>query len=144
MKTYKLLILILVTSLISCENFLQEDFLAGDSTENRYSTSNGMEALVAACYATSKIWFAQEEGYDFSDAGTDIYDYGQQHPQQYQYTFTTDFNPTNSRLVVLWIEFYKGINACNDAIDYLTNSPDILGEELSKVRLSEGRFLRAL
>jgi hypothetical protein len=145
MKTLRLFILILLAGLFSCEQFLEEEFLAGDSTENRYTTANGMENLIAACYATSKIWFAQEEGYDFSVAGTDIYDYGQQHPQQYQYTFTTDFNPTNSRLVVLWVEFYRGVNACNDAIDVLSD-PDRtpFNEAKTKVRLSEARFIRAL
>jgi hypothetical protein len=146
MKAYKILsfILIIMLGLSSCEEFLEEEYLTGIDTESFYSTESGLESLVAACYATSKIYFAKEEGYDFSVPGTDIYDYGQQHPQQYQYTYTSDFNSSNSRLVVLWIEFYKGINACNDAIDYLTNSPDVLGEDLSKVRLAEVRFLRAL
>ena len=119
MKAYKILFSILMLGFISCEDFLQEDFKGGVATETWYTTANGLEGLVAACYTTSKIWFAKEEGYDFSEPGTDTYDYGQQHPQQYQYTYTTDFNPTNSRLVVLWVEFYKGINACNDEIGFL-------------------------
>lgn len=146
MKTIKIAILIAITlGASSCTDFLEEEYLAGANTENFYTSPSGMESLIAASYATSKIWFAQEEGYDFSTVGTDIYDYGQQHPQQYQYTFTTDFNPTNSRLVILWVEFYRGINACNDAIDILSD-PDRtpFSEERTKVRLSEVRFLRAL
>jgi hypothetical protein len=145
MKAYKIFFLILLLGLVSCNDFLEEDFRGGVATETWYTTVDGMEGLVAACYATSKIWFAKEEGYDFSDPGTDCYDYGQQHPQQYQYTFTTDFNATNSRLVVLWVEFYKGINACNDAIDVLSDPKRTpFDEELTKTRLSEVRFLRAL
>jgi hypothetical protein len=146
MKTYKIfLVFLIVISLFSCEKFLEEDYLTGANTESHFSTEAGLETLVTACYATSKIWFAKEEGYDFSTPGTDIYDYGQQHPQQYQYLFTSDFNATNSRLVVLWIEFYKGINACNDAIEVL-NDPDMnpFDEEHTKTRLSEVRYLRAL
>lgn len=146
MKTLKISFFILIIlGLFSCESFLEEEYLAGANTELFYTSARGMESLVACCYATTKIWFGQEEGYDFSTAGTDIYDYGQQHPQQYQYTFTTDFNPTNSRLVVLWVEFYRGINACNDAIDVLSD-PDRtpFDEAKTKVRLSEVRFLRAL
>lgn len=145
MKTFKILFLIplFMLGLFSCNDFLQEEYLTGLDTESFYSTPNGMESLIASCYATSKIWYAKEEGYDFSVPGTDIYDYGQQHPQQYQYTYTTDFNSTNSRLVVLWVEFYKGINACNDAIDVLTNSSP-LDENLTTTRLSEVKFLRAL
>ncbi len=145
MKAIKIFFILLMLGFVSCEEFLEEDYKGGVATETWYTTVNGMEGLVAACYTTSKIWFGKEEGYDFSEPGTDIYDYGQQHPQQYQYTYTTDFNPTNSRLVVLWVEFYKGINACNDAIDVLSD-PDVtpFDEAKTKTRLSEVRFLRAL
>ena len=105
--------------LVSCEKFLEEDYRTGIDSESYFTTESGMESLITAAYATNKMWFAKEEGYDYTTAGTDIYDYGQQHPYQYQYTFTNDFNPRNSRLVILWVEFYKGINACNDAIDIL-------------------------
>jgi hypothetical protein len=145
MKAIKIFFSILMFGFISCEDFLQEDFKGGVATETWYTTIDGMEGLVAACYTTSKIWFAKEEGYDFSEPGTDTYDYGQQHPQQYQYTYTTDFNPTNSRLVVLWVEFYKGINACNDAIDVLSDPERTPFDEVrTKTRLSEVKFLRAL
>lgn len=146
MKKLKIVLLVLLSlGTLSCNEFLEEEYLAGASTELYYTSPSGMESLIAAAYVTNKIWFAQEEGYDFSTAGTDIYDYGQQHPQQYQYTFTTDFNPTNSRLVVLWVEFYRGINACNDAIDILSDPERTpFTEEKTKVRLSEVHFLRAL
>mgnify|MGYP006279381049 CR=1 FL=1 len=146
MKTTKIILMIVLSlGAFSCQDFLEEEYLAGANTGQFYSSPSGMESLIACAYVTNKIWFAQEEGWDFSTAGTDIYDYGQQHPQQYQYTFTTDFNPTNSRLVVLWVEFYRGINACNDAIDILSD-PDRtpFTEPHTKVRLSEVRFLRAL
>ena len=145
MKAYKIFFLFLVTLLISCEDFLKEEYKGGIATETYYPTRDGMEGLVVASYVSTKIWFAKEEGYDFSEPGTDIYDYGQQHPQQYQYTYTNDFNATNSRLVVLWIELYRGINTCNDAIDVLSDperTPFL--EDMTKTRLSEVRFLRAL
>jgi hypothetical protein len=143
-RTIVYTVIVLLVGLASCEKFLDEEFLAGDSTKRRYSTAQGMENLISAAYTTSKIWYGKEEGYDFTTAGTDIYDYGQQHPQQYQYTFTTDFNPTNSRLVVLWVELYRGVNACNDAIDVLSDPARTpFDAAMTKVRLSEVRFLRA-
>lgn len=147
MKAFKVIFLIPLFLLVlsSCNDFLEEEYLTGIDTESFYSTESGMESLIASCYATSRIFFGKEEGYDFSFPGTDIYDYGQQHPMQYQYTYTSDFNSSNSRLVVLWIEFYKGINACNDAISVLSDpGATPLDEELTKKRLSEVRFLRAL
>jgi hypothetical protein len=145
MKTIKYLIIVFLMGLFSCESLLEENYLTGVYTESFYTTKDGLETLINSCYATSKIWFAKEEGYDFSEAGTDIYDYGQQHPQQSQYTYTTEFNSTNSRLVVLWIEFYKGINACNEAIDVLSDpNRTPFDAAKTKIRLAEVRFLRAL
>jgi hypothetical protein len=145
MKAYKILFLLLILGFGSCSDFLTEDFRGGVATETWYTTVDGMEGLISTCYATTKIFYAKEEGWDFSDPGTDIYDYGQQHPQQYQYTYTTDFNATNSRLVVLWVELYKGINACNDVIAVLSDPEQTpFDEDLTKTRLSEVHFLRAL
>lgn len=152
MKSYNNIILLLSLMLAlfsSCsKSFLEESLLTGNSSENKYSTVDGLESLVAGCYVTTKIWYGQEYGWDFSTAGTDIYDYGQQHPQQYQYTFTRDFNASNSRLVVLWTEFYRGINACNDAISVLEGRrdkiPNPFTEAHTKVRLAEVKYLRAL
>jgi starch-binding outer membrane protein, SusD/RagB family len=144
MKTYKACILIILTlGLFSCDKFLKEDFKSGASTDY-YKTSDGMEGLISACYVTNKIYWGQEEGSDFSDCGTDSWDYGQQSPQPYQFTFTTDFNAANSRLVVLWVEFYRGINACNSAIEILSN-PALTPFDTTKTkkRLAEVRFLRA-
>ena len=146
MKTYKIVFLTILTlGLFSCDKFLQEDFKNGESTPEFFSTYDGMEGLVSAAYVSTKIWYGQEEGSDFSDCGTDTYDYGQQHPQQYQYLFNADFNALNSRLIVLWVEFYKGINSCNSAIDILSDSTRTpLPKAVTKKRLSEVRYLRAL
>ncbi len=144
MKIIRLLVMfLLIMGFSSCDDFLEEEFLTGVSKEAHYTDPAGMETLINACYVTSKIWFGQEYGWDFSTVGTDIYDYGQQHPQIYQYTFSRDFNSTNSRLVVLWVELYKGVNACNNAIYYLTNESPF-DEDHTQKRLSEVRYLRAL
>lgn len=151
MKSYKITLLfsMMLAIFASCsEDFLQEDLLTQDSSERQYSTVEGLERLVVGCYATGKIWYGKEYAWDFTTVGTDIYDYGQQHPQQYQYTFTGDFNSLNSRLVVQWVELYKGINACNDAISIMEGKrgliPNPFDEEMTAKRLSEVKFLRAL
>jgi len=146
MKTYKVIIFIILTVVFfSCDKYLTEDFKSGAATPNFYHTADGMEGLISGAYVSTKIWYGQEEGSDFSDCGTDIFDYGQQHPQQYQYTFTSDFNASNSRLIVLWVEFYRGINACNDAIAILSDPAKTpFDATKTKKRLAEVRYLRAL
>lgn len=150
MKSYNIILLLsmLLAIFSSCtEEFLEETLLTQDSSERQYGSSEGLENLVTGCYATSKIWYGKEYGWDFSTVGTDIYDYGQQHPQQYQYTFSSDFNSSNSRLVVLWTEFYRGINACNDAISVMEGTRSTISnpfdEEKTRLRLSEVKYLRA-
>lgn len=145
MKTLKITIILLISfNIFSCQEFLEEKYM-NPSTDRYFTTTQGIENLVGACYVTNKVFFGQEEGYDFSEIGTDIFDYAQQHPQQYQFTYTVDFNPTNSRLVILWAELYRGVNACNDAIEILSDpekSP--LDKDKTRIRLAEVRYLRAL
>lgn len=151
MKSYNIILMfgMMLAIFSSCtDEFLEENLLTQDSSERQYSSESGLENLVTGCYATSKIWYGKEYGWDFSTVGTDIYDYGQQHPQQYQYTFNNEFNSSNSRLVVLWTEFYRGINACNDAISVMEGDrstiPNPFDEDQTRVRLSEVKYLRAL
>jgi len=65
-------IIVVLVGFLSCEQFLDEEFLAGDSTERRYGTPEGMENLISAAYTTSKIWYGKEEGYDFDIAYTSV------------------------------------------------------------------------
>lgn len=126
-----------------CQDLLEEDFRSGNATSDFYATVDGLEALVVGSYVTSKIWYGKEEGFDFSDVGTDIYTYGQQHPYPELFTFSPAFNANSPRVVVIYVEFYKGINACNEALFYLTQEDHPMQEALRIRRQAEIRFLRA-
>lgn len=145
MKIYKLFILVLFLGLFSCEDFLEENFVSGNSTEAHYSTPEGLQTLINSCYAHLKIFYGREEGFDFSVIGTDIYDYGQQHDYKFQFQYTSDFDPAHSRNVIHWVVLYKGVNACNDALDVLIDPERTpFDENLTKIRTAEVRYLRAL
>ncbi len=125
-----------------CEEYLEEDFKSGAPTDVFYSTADGLEALIVASYVSNKIWYGHEEGFDFGDVGTDMYTYAQQHPNPEQFTFNPAFNSSNGRLTVMWVEFYKGINSCNEALFYLTGETNPLSETLTTKRIAEVRYLR--
>ena len=145
MKRYtKIFLLISSVSLFqSCQGLLEEDFRSGNSTEDFYGSADGLEALVVGAYVSSKIWYGKEEGYDFSDVGTDMYTYAQQHPNPEQFTFSPSFNANSGRLIVLYVEFYKGVNACNEALFYLEQENHPLDANIRLRRQAEVKFLRA-
>ena len=126
-----------------CKDLLEEDFRSGNGTDDFYSTVSGLEALVVGTYVSSKIWYGKEEGFDFGDVGTDMYTYAQQHPYPYQFTFSPEFNATSPRLIVVYVEFYKGVNACNEALFYLEQDNHPMIESLRLKRQAEVRYLRA-
>lgn len=126
-----------------CEDLLEEDFRSGNATEDFYNTVNGIEALVAGTYVSSKIWYGKEEGYDFSAVGTDMYTYAQQHPYPELFTFSPSFNANSPRIIVIYVEYYKGINACNEALFYLEQDGHPMNDDLRLKRQAEVRFLRA-
>lgn len=141
-KIYIFLIALLLIS-TSCNDFLEEDFKSGQSTASFYTSVNGLESLIIASYVTSKIWYGKEEGYDFTDVGTDMYTYAQQHPFPEEFTYSPSFNSNNGRLTVLYVELYKGVNACNEALSYLSDPEHPMNDQLQTKRMAEVRFLRA-
>jgi starch-binding outer membrane protein, SusD/RagB family len=144
MKKITIFLLLFTLLVSSCkEDFLDEETKSIATNETFYSTIRGLENLVVAAYVSNKIWYAKEEGFDFSDVGTDIYTYGQQHPNKGQFTFDQTFNALNGRITVLWVEFYKGINACNEALKFLDDSSHPMSDEQKAKRKAEVLFLRS-
>ena len=121
MKKIKLIIIVLslLPCIISCEKFLEEKDLSTASVPDYYKTYDGLEFLINASYADLRLYYGQEEGYDFGEAGTDSYSYAAEHPLKEQFTYSPSFNASNPRLLVLWFEFYKALNSCNEVIEII-------------------------
>ena len=142
----RLFLLILLSLLLfhSCEKFLEEEAY-NSSVGSLASRASGLEYLVDGCYVTNKIWFGKEYGYDFSDIGTDIYTYGGDSPEPDFFRYSDlKQNSLFGRNTILWVELYKGINACNTAIQKLEENIPGISSDLQEQRLSEVKFLRAL
>lgn len=139
---YSLLIILFLLQ-ASCVKFLEEDYLAAPSSNEFYRTEEGMENLINSAYADLRIYYGQEFGYDFSSVANDLYDWGQEHPLKEIFLFSDIFDGSNPRLTVLWIEFYKALNACNDAIKILESEDNPFKDDRRVKRLAEAKFLRA-
>ncbi len=129
-------------ALSSCEDFLTEEYKSGANSETIVSTEANMEMLIVADYAPLRIWYGCENGWDFTEAGTDIYTYGYDNRSAGFCTYTNFVGEEQNRSAAVWYELYKALNSCNLG---LANIDNITYED-SKVkayRKGELSFLRA-
>lgn len=139
------IVLLVIATLFSCEKFLREEQVSNVSYEF-YNTEQGIESLVWSCYAPLRSLVNDQYGLNLSQLGTDIYATTRVAAGNEFHLYTADINSANYTFQFLWDNFYKGINACNIAVNRI---PDVEGlnylktEEGKGVRLGEVRFLRA-
>ncbi len=143
MKKSLYIILTIILVFASCENFLEEDPRSTATAIGQFSTEQGQLQLINACYVSLKIWYAKEEGYDMSDVGVDIWTYAEQIPDPDFFEFGSNRSSRKGRLAILWVEFYRGLNTCNTALEVIGGS-DLFTEEEQATYLSEIHFLRAM
>ena len=128
--------------LSSCSDFLEETNNNTVTGDTFYKTAEGMESLVNACYAPTRIWYGKVIGHLLTEAGTDEMLYGNTAAGSYPfYDYNPNLQATNDGLFFVWKSFFKGINTCNIAINRIGEST--LSPELKTKREGEARFLRA-
>ncbi|WP_420148779.1 RagB/SusD family nutrient uptake outer membrane protein [Spirosoma sp.] len=128
--------------LYSCSDFLEETNKNTVTAEGFYKTAEGIESLVNACYAPTRIWYGKTVGYLLTEAGTDELLFGNTANGAYPYyDYNSNLQATEGGLIFVWKSFYRGINACNTAIARIKESP--LSDNLKAAREGEVRFLRA-
>jgi hypothetical protein len=143
MKKSLYILLTIMLVFASCESFLEEDPRSSATAVGQFSTEQGQMQLVNACYVSLKIWYAKEEGYDMSDVGVDIWTYAEQVPDPDFFEFGPNRSSRKGRLALLWVEFYRGLNTCNTALEVIGES-DLFTEEEQAIYLAEIHFLRAM
>jgi hypothetical protein len=136
----KILITILITfTFLSCEDFLKETNKSGLTSDPYYTTPDGVESLVNACYTPLRYWYGREEASNFTATGTDIVTKAAGHTNTPVNDYSTDFKADNGGLNNLWAWLYKAINFCNTALARLEE----VEMENKDVRVGEVSFLRA-
>lgn len=144
MKNTKFFIIsVAFLTLFSCSDFLEEEAISTTTADALYSTNEGIESLVNACYAPTRKWYGKYTGFLLTEAGTDEFLMGGWAGDYIGfYTYNTNLQGSEKPFNHIWTAFYKGINASNAAISRIPNSE--LPEATKATRLGEIHFLRAL
>lgn len=142
MKKYILLFVIL-SSLVGCQDFLEEEFRSGENTASIISSEETFETLITACYVSLRGFHGKENWWDITEVGTDLYTWGLDNRAAgfvtYE-TFTT--GEEQERVGAMWRELYKALNNCNLALANIDEVP-YADESDREQRRAELKFLRA-
>lgn len=154
MKKY-LLIILSITILASCSDFLEEEAVT-ELSYSYYETEEGIESLINACYESLRAKVGNEGSYGFFNYGVDEYMKGGQWGEMYaldeynEYSSELDGHDKESGqadINDLWSYEYNGIDRCNVAIEKIPTVSDGTGimkdAEGKNIRMGEVRFLRA-
>ena len=145
MKKYILMMGMATTlGLTSCSDYLDETNRNAVTADVLYGTPDGYETLVNACYAYSKAFMGNTDGYSLTEMGTDCFtgagsSSGNVPALAY---YGIDLNPTYKPFRYMWNILYSGLNCCNAAISRADASG--LDQATRNHRLGEVHFLRAL
>lgn len=150
MKEILLLVLVVTAILLcpSCSDFLEEDNRVGETADLTYSTSTGIQGLVASCYNFTRTWYGKEAGLGLSEMGTDLFYYGYDNKQKSlnSYNLTSislDGNVSdNACLDQYWEMFYSAVDVCNTALKYVREN-EVIKDDLRIQYMGEVYFLRA-
>lgn len=127
----------------SCEEFLKENPLSIETPETFMQTESGINSLVGSAYLDLRVWYGRENGWDFTEAGTDIYGRGYDNRSAGFCTYSSALSgEEQERMGAIWYELYVGVNTCNFILSQIDDSPVDNTPFLLK-RKAEVSFLRA-
>ncbi|WP_291287262.1 RagB/SusD family nutrient uptake outer membrane protein [Flavobacterium sp.] len=137
MKKILIVLGILVTTLNSCSNFIEEDNRAFGSAEQYFLTAPGFESLVNTNYATLKDIYGGDPW--LFEAGTDMYSEGRNQEPEGLAKYLT-LSSSSAGVDLLYRTCYMAIQQANKGLYYST-----LTEKANTVdtRVGELKFLRA-
>ncbi|MDO9554476.1 RagB/SusD family nutrient uptake outer membrane protein [Rhodonellum sp.] len=138
---YKIMGLLLLSTIFSCESFLEEDNKTGLTADAYYATAEGMEALVNSCYTPMRFWYGKENGIALTETGTDIFTRGNGMENPPVALYNSDLQGANAPIGFYWTRLYSALNTTNSVIGRIGDSP--LSSTLKPIREAEARFLRA-
>ena len=151
MKT-KIFLLLAASSLLmgatSCSDFLDEDNKTGETAALTYSTTSGINGLMASCYTFARGWYGKEPALGLSEMGTDLFYYGYDNKQKSMLQYNLNSNSLNDNVAdnpcldQYWELFYDAVDVCNNAIAYVPKCAQI-SAALQNQYLGEAYFLRA-
>ncbi|MBR9919372.1 MAG: RagB/SusD family nutrient uptake outer membrane protein [Bacteroidetes bacterium] len=135
--------LVMVFGLTACQKFLEEDFKSGVNSASITDSEQTFETLINSSFVTLRAWYGKENGWDLTEAGTDLYTWGLDNRSRgfctYE-TFTT--SEEQERVGAMWRELYKALNTCNIILTNIDEVP-YESDDLREQRRGEVSYLRA-
>ncbi|OFY56592.1 MAG: hypothetical protein A2Y87_09650, partial [Bacteroidetes bacterium RBG_13_46_8] len=125
----------------SCD--LEEFNPSGSTADIIWSTPEGIETLVNACYQNQRAWYGKMDGVLASEVGTDLWFSKEKDGYAKEFVKYENFTPTTGNPnKALWPIMYEALNLCNAAIERIEDVP-FPSEEAKKALAAEAHFLRA-
>lgn len=135
---------LLTLGMSSCSDFLEETNRNSVTGDVLYSTPDGYNSLVNACYAYSRAFYGKADGCAFTEMGTDCYTGGGNSAGNVKAMafYSNDLQGSYPLMQYMWDNLYNGLNCCNTAIARADNAG--LDDKTKRQLLGEVHFLRAL
>jgi hypothetical protein len=136
-------IVAVAVTMAQCSEILEEHPQSVLTPGSYYTTAQGIETLLNACYVRPRnMLSATEHLLRMTEAGTDIFTHGEGGSEYLDtYELSSIGSPASSYERV-WEDCYIGINGCNTLLKFLPEISD-MPADLKRVREGEARFLRA-
>jgi starch-binding outer membrane protein, SusD/RagB family len=137
--------LLVLTTLTSCEDFLDLRPTSSLSTGNAFNTAQDLNNAIAGAYRTFYTEYYQWDYVLLGDVRSDnAYCGGTNDAPIYDYDQLT-IKPGSDRMIRNWCDLYQGIGRCNIIIGKLNeiNDPELDRNDLRKKILGQASFLRA-
>lgn len=132
----------------SCSKKLDEYNPSGLTSSTVYTNAAGFATLVNAAYTFNRYWYGKEEGFAYSEMGTDLWTSGTGDvcPQFTQYNnlqgSNVDGGTGTTTWTSLWADLYASVNLCNQGILSVSKVSDLTAAKKANME-GELRFLRA-
>lgn len=148
-KLFFLAVLLGALTIAACDLADLDEYNPGGVTdETVFTTPEGFETLVNAAYSYSRWWYGKEEGYAFSEMGTDLWHSGngdENVPLTSYQDLTASVDVINGGgvddITGMWKHLYTAVNLINAGISRIDEAG--LSEDLRVTREAELRYLRA-
>ncbi|MBN1180802.1 MAG: RagB/SusD family nutrient uptake outer membrane protein [Bacteroidales bacterium] len=142
-KTIYFILSLFLVIMWSCDDYLEETDYHNNNVMTSFEDEESFEYLVNGCYITLRSWYGKENGWDYTESGTDLYTFGADNRSQafcdYRNWLTGE---SFSRNRVMWRELYIGLNTCNTVLKYMDDVP-FSNAGVKEQRRAEVLFLRA-
>jgi len=144
----KILIILSLIILVSCQDFLDEPIRGYQTVDNYFQTEDECEAFLMGCYKGmyQDDWWMIQFFYVLTETATD--DAWLSNPTQAELDYKEfsrfQVTPSNDYLYPFWEYMYKNIYQCNLAIENYNESPvKETNPEFIRSLVAEARFIRA-